>query len=330
MMRFANPLFLLLFLILPLLILYKHRKSSKPATITFSDLGTVKEISPPRRVTCQVWLTLLRITALSLIILALARPQTGVKGEEIIKKGIDIILCLDTSGSMLAEDFKPKNRLDVAKTAAVEFVKGRKSDRIGVVSFAELSLTQAPLTLDYRALLELLDKVEVGMTGGKGTAIGTGIMTSLSRLKESKAKSKVIILLTDGRNNAGEIDPLTAARAAASFGIKIYTIGVGSKGKAPYPVNHPIFGKQYVWIDEDLDEETLSQIAKETGGLYFRATSFGGLSDIYKQIDKLEKTEIKVKEYTEYNEIFPYFLWPGLVFILLEIGLAQTVWRKIP
>lgn len=330
MLRFANPLFLLLFLILPLLILYKHRKSSKPAAITFSDLGTVKEISPPRRVTYQELLTVLRIAAISLIILALARPQTGLKGEEIIKKGIDIILCIDTSRSMLAEDFKPKNRLDAAKTTAVEFIKGRKSDRIGVVVFSELSLTQAPLTLDYEALLEFMDKVEIGMTGSQGTAIGTGIMTSLSRLKESTAKSRIIILLTDGRNNAGEIDPLTASRAAASFGIKIYTIGAGAKGRAPYPIDHPIFGKQYVWIDEDLDEDTLSQIAKETGGLYFRATSSEGLSTIYKQIDKLEKTEIKVEEYTEYSEIFPWFLWPGLAFLLLEISLAQTVLRKIP
>ncbi|MEW5768546.1 MAG: VWA domain-containing protein [bacterium] len=330
MMRFANPLFLLILVILPLLILYKHRRSSKPAALTFSDLGIVKEISPPRRVTYQALLTVLRVIALSFIILALARPQTGVKGEEIIKKGIDIILCLDTSRSMLAEDFKPKNRFEAARTAAVEFIKGRKSDRIGVVSFAGLSLTQAPLTLDYGALFEFLDKVEVGMTGSEGTAIGIGIMTSLSRLKESQAKSKVIILLTDGRNNTGEIDPLTAARAAASFGVKIYTIGAGSKGKAPYPINHPIFGKKYIWIDEDLDEETLSQIAKETGGLYFRATSSEGLSEIYKQIDKLEKTEIKVKEYMEYREIFPYFLGPGLAFILLEIGLAQTVLRKIP
>jgi Ca-activated chloride channel family protein len=231
---------------------------------------------------------------------------------------------------MRAEDFKPLNRLDAAKKAAEEFVKERKNDRIGIVVFSELSFTQCPLTLDYGAVLDFIDNVEIGMTQTDGTAIGTAIVTCVNRLKDSVAKSKVIILLTDGRNNRGEIDPLTAAKTAGAMDIKIYTIGAGVPGGAMYPVDDPIFGKRYIRMREDLDEDTLIKIASATEGRYFRATSSKKLKEIYSKIDRMEKTDIKVSEYTEYTELFPYFLLPAILMFFVEIVLFNTYLRKIP
>ena len=272
---------------------------------------------------------ILRMLAVFIFILALARPQAGQKEEEIITEGIDIMLTLDTSGSMKAEDFAPQNRLAAAKDVLREFIKSRHSDRIGLVVFSRFSFTQCPLTLDYGALFELLDKVDIGMIED-GTAIGTAITNAVNRLRDSNVKSKIIILLTDGVNNAGKIDPLTAANAAKALGIKIYTVGAGKPGGAMYPVEDPIFGKRYVHMDTEIDEALLKNIADETGGIYFRAKDKQGLEEIYKTIGKLEKTKVETKEYANYTELAVFFMLPGFILFLLEIILANTVLRKIP
>jgi len=264
-----------------------------------------------------------------IFILALARPQAGQKEEEIITEGIDIMLTLDTSGSMRAEDFKPKNRLGAAKEVLEEFIKSRRNDRIGLVVFSRYSFTQCPLTLDYGVLLGLLEKIDIGIIED-GTAIGTAITNAVNRLRDSTVKSKIIILLTDGINNAGKIDPLTAAKLAKAIGIKIYTIGAGKPGGALYPVEDPIFGKRYVKMDTEIDEVLLKKIANETGGLYFRANDENGLREIYKTIGKLEKTKIETREYANYQELAEFFILPGLILLMLEIILANTVLRKIP
>jgi Ca-activated chloride channel family protein len=322
-MRFANPIFLLFLLTIPGLIWYYLKYSqSRSNRLKFSSLEIIKKIRKSGLI--------LRILCLLLLILAFARPQAGQRSEEVLSKGVDIMLCLDTSTSMRAEDFKPLNRLDASKKAAKEFVKDRKNDRIGVVVFSELSFTQCPLTLDYGAVLDFIENVEIGMTQTDGTAIGTAIVTCVNRLKDSAAKSKVIILLTDGRNNKGKIDPLTAAKTAGAMDIKIYTIGAGVPGGAMYPVDDPIFGKRYIRLAEDLDEDTLISIASATEGQYFRATSSKKLKEIYSKIDRLEKTDIKVSEYTEYTELFSYFLLPAILMFFLEIVLFNTYLRKIP
>jgi len=272
---------------------------------------------------------ILRMLAIFILILALARPQAGQKEEEIITEGIDLMLTLDTSGSMKAEDFTPQNRLGAAKDVMRDFIKSRRNDRIGLVVFSRYSFTQCPLTLDYSALLDLLDRIEIGMIED-GTAIGTAIANAVNRLRDSGVKSRIVILLTDGINNAGKIDPLTAAKAAKALGIKIYTIGAGKPGEAMYPVEDPIFGKRYVRMDTEIDEELLKNIADETGGLYFRAKDKEGLAEIYKTIGNLEKTKIETKEYADYTELAGFFILPGFALLLLEIIFAHTLFAKIP
>jgi len=273
-------------------------------------------------------LFVLRMFVLVLLILGFARPQSGVKGEEVITQGLDIVLAMDVSSSMLAEDIRP-NRVEAAKQVAAEFIKGRKNDRIGMIVFAGEAYTQCPLTIDYGILLNFLNQIHVGIIED-GTAIGMGLATAVNRLRNSKAKSKVIILLTDGRNNRGEIDPITAAQTAQAFDVRIYTIGAGTRGTALYPVNDPFFGKRYVPMRVDIDETTLQKIAEMTGGKYFRATDRKSLSGIYHGIDRMEKTKIKVKEYTRYSELFYYFVGGAVLLLLGEIGLANTKLRKIP
>jgi Ca-activated chloride channel family protein len=277
-------------------------------------------------------LILLRSLALIFLILALARPQTGQSSSEVLTEGVDIILCLDTSGSMQALDFeingKRVNRLQAVKQVVARFIKKRKSDRMGMVVFAVNAYTQCPLTLDYGVLNGFLDRVQIGMAGDM-TAIGSALATSVKRLRDSKAKSKVVVLLSDGRNNAGAIDPETAARLARSYQVKVYTIGVGSKGPAPFEVD-TVFGKQLVYQNVDLDEASLKQIADLTGGEYFRATDTQSLEAIYGKIDAMEKTKVKVKEYREYTEQFPFFLVSGLIFLGVEVVLANTWLKKIP
>lgn len=327
-MRFYYPYFLLLIPLLILTVYYVRKKKIKySAKIIFSDIRIFGKTEIPFGKKLQDGL---RITAIILVILSIARPQGGEKSDEFTKKGIDIILCIDTSTSMLAEDFKPDNRLDAAKEIVKKFIKGRKNDRLGVVVFSAVAFTQCPLTTDYGSLLDFVNKIEIGMTQTDGTAIGTAIMTSVNRLKDSTSKSKVIILLTDGRNNMGEIDPVTASKAAAAFGIKIYTIGAAGIGPAPYPIDDPIFGKRYTWVKEDLDEATLLQIAKETDGLYFRAKDKNSLEEIYKKIGTMEKTDFKVDEYSDFHELYRWFLLPAVLLFLAEIFLRTFIFRMVP
>src|SRR5213594_4117472 len=264
------------------------------------------------------------------LMVALARPQTGRHEEEVLTEGIDIVLAVDISGSMRTEDFKPKNRLVVAKDVVAQFVRGRRNDLMGLVVFAANAYTRCPLTLDYSVLLDLLSQVDIATREEDGTAIGMGLATAVSRLKDARGKSRVIILLTDGRNNRGQIDPLSGARLAQAIGIKVYTIGVGTEGEAPYPIDDPILGRRYINVQADIDEETLQQIAGATGGQYFRATDARALKGIFTKIDQMERTEIKVRGYTRHTEQFAWFLYPGALLVLVELLLSSTLLRKIP
>lgn len=330
-MRFASPILLLLLLVVPIMIWhYNSREKKNKASIKFSNIDLIKQVKPAESRLLKWLFPVMRILIVVLLIIAFARPQAGQKGEDVSTKGIDIMLVLDTSSSMKAEDFKPRNRLFAAKQVVREFIKARKNDRIGVVVFSALSYTQCPLTLDYGAVLDFLEKVEIGMTNTDGTAIGVALANAVNRIKDSKAKSKTIILLTDGCNNRGEIDPLTAAKVAEAMGIKVYTIGAGQPGGAMVPIDDPIFGRRYVKIADELDENLLSAIAQATGGLYFRATNQDSLRSIYKKIDDMEKTEIKITEYTDYSELFMWFLLPALIIFCMEILLKNTYFMKIP
>lgn len=269
----------------------------------------------------------LRILTLALIIIVLARPQTTNSWQSSEIEGIDIMLAIDVSTSMLAEDLKP-NRLEAAKEVAAEFVNGRPNDNIGITLFAGESFTQCPLTVDHAVLLNFIHGTRCGLIED-GTAVGMGIANAVSRLKESKAKSKVVILLTDGTNNRGDISPLTAAEIAKSFGIRVYTIGVGTNGEAPYP--YPVGGTvQYVKMKVEIDEKTLAQIASTTEGNYFRATSNSKLKEVYEEIDKLEKTKLNVKEFSKREEAYRGFALTAFFCFLLELLLRNSILRKIP
>ncbi len=330
MISFASPWFLLIVLLAPFSLFYYFKIYQKnKASIRYSDLGLLRNLKPTNRLKQRHIPIFLRSAVFVLLAIALARPQSGTKSKEITSEGIDIMLVLDISGSMRAEDFKPYNRLYVAKEVIKDFIKGRQTDRIGLVVFSKQAFTQCPLTLDYDVLLRFLDKVKFGMIED-GTAIGMAIATGVNRLKQTKAKSKVMILLTDGINNSGEIDPLTATEVAKTMGVKVYTIGAGKPGSALYPIQDPVFGKRYVYMENELDEVTLKKIAQLTGGEYFRARDEKMLLTIYQKISELEKTEIKVKEYMQYQDLFGYFLVLGFGFFLAEIVLANTRFRRIP
>lgn len=326
--RFANPLLLLLLLLIPVILGYQFWRKGRTSSLIFSNLGPVKA-STNRSAEWSRWFLLgLRALAICGIILALARPQSGLRGEEVKTEGIDIAMVLDISSSMLAEDIEP-NRVEAAKEVAAEFVQARINDRIGLIVFSGKAYTQCPLTLDYGILLNLFEETEVGLIED-GTAIGMGLGVAVNRLKESDAKSKVIILLTDGRNNRGEIDPQTAAQLAQTFGIKIYAVGAGTEGLAPYPVDDPVFGRRYAQVEVDIDEEMLKGIALMTGGRYFRATDRDSLEEIYGEINELEKTEIEVTEFTRYSELFHFPLAAAIALLAVEILLVNTRFRKIP
>jgi Ca-activated chloride channel family protein len=325
---FAYPWVLWFLLLIPLLgFIYRQRRKKMVAEMTFSSLQPFDHTPKSLRERLRHIPVALRMIALACFIIALARPQSVSSRENISTEGIDIVLVLDISGSMLAEDFTP-NRLGAAKQVAEEFIDGRVNDRIGLVIFSAESFTQCPLTTDYPVLKSLLKEVKNGMITD-GTAIGLALANGVNRLKESDAKSKVMILLTDGVNNRGEIDPITAAKVAATYGIRVYTVGVGAMGQAPYPIETP-FGTQRQLIPVEIDEKTLTTVAEITGGKYFRATDNRKLSAIYREIDHLEKTKIEVSAYRRYTELFYGWLAGGLLVLLLEIGLGSTVLRKIP
>ena len=331
MFRFANPEFLGLLVIIPLMIYWYLRKNiHRGGTLRFSNLGVIKSVnkSPSRKY--RHILFVLRVIAVGLLIVAFARPQSGSTEEEIITEGIDIVLAMDISSSMKAEDLaRGRNRLDVAKEVAKEFIGGRNNDRIGMVVFSGKSFTQCPLTLDYGILLNFLDQIYIGMVED-GTAIGMAIANCVNRLRDSKAKSKVVILLTDGRNNRGELDPITAANVAETMGVRIYTIGAGKRGKAPYPIDDPFLGRRYQYVQIDIDEDVLKKSASSTDGQYFKARHKVSLERIYQEIGEMEKTKIEVKEFTRYTELFVNFLFAAIGVLLLEIILANTRFRKIP
>ncbi|HYQ86567.1 MAG TPA: VWA domain-containing protein [Bacteroidota bacterium] len=327
-MTFANPEFFLLLIAVPAMILwYWKRQRSQLAEMQISTVQVFHSVPRTWRQRLRHGLFALRVVGFALLVTALARPQSTNRGENVTTEGIDIVLAQDISGSMLAEDFKP-NRVEAAKRVAADFISGRSNDRVGLVIFAGESFTQCPLTLDHAVVLNLLREVKPGMIED-GTAIGLGLATAVTRLKESKAKSRVIILLTDGVNNRGFIDPLTASGIAQSFGVRVYTVGVGTIGMAPYPVQTP-FGVQYQSIPAELDEPLLQKIADQTGGKYFRATDNRTLKEIYGEIDQLEKTKIEVTQFHRHREEFYQAAMFAGFFLLLEVFLSQTVFRKIP
>ncbi len=325
---FANPQLLYGLAVIPLLVIwYVRRRNVATSDIRYSTLLPFMKIQPTLKERLRHMPFVLRMLVLALLIVALARPRTSSQGENIYTEGIDIAMVIDISGSMLAEDLKP-NRIEAAKSVAADFVDGRTTDRIGLVIFAGQSFTQCPMTTDYRVLKGLLRHVKPGMVED-GTAIGLALAQGVNRLKESKAKSKVIILLTDGVNNRGEIDPVTAAQIAQTFGIRVYAIGVGTIGEAPYPVQTP-FGTRYQNVPVDVDEKTLAKIAEMTSGQYFRATNNRSLKAIYDEIDELEKTRIEVKAYRSYTELFYMWTFAGLAALFLEFILSNTALRKLP
>jgi len=331
-MSFKDPIVLLLIPFAGVVLFLVNAKIRK-AGVRFSSDRFLKTIKPTFRTVLSRHIIILRVCAVFCIILALARPQFPVEQSKIKTEGIDIILVVDVSTSMLAEDFqlngKRVNRLEVARDVMKDFIGDRPNDRISIVAFAGRAYTVCPLTLDQKWLLENLNRVKIAMVED-GTAVGSGIASALNRLKDAKAKSKIIILLTDGVNNAGKISPITAAEAAKALGVKVYTIGAGTKGVAPYPVRDFFGNIVYQPIQIEIDEETLKRIAQETNAKYFRATDTASLKQIYEEINKLEKTAIEEKGYVEYRELFPIFLIPGLILLLLEVFLANTFLRRIP
>jgi len=325
---FANAWVLYFLLLLPLMIFWYIRSFKKQSPdITFSSLKMFKGLKPGLKERLKHLPFILRTVAIAFVIVALARPQTFSTGENVYTEGIDVAMLLDISGSMLAEDFKP-NRLEAAKEEIEKFIQGRTTDKIGLVIFAKESFTQCPLTIDYSVLRNLIVDIKSGMLED-GTAIGNAIANGVNRLKDSDAKSKVIILLTDGENNAGEIDPITAAQIAKEFGVRIYAIGVGSKGTAPYPVQTP-FGIRYQQVPVNIDEKTLTEITNLTDGKYFRATSNKRLEEIYKEIDQLEKTKVQITSYRQAKELFYDWVGVALLLLLLELLLVKTYLRRIP
>lgn len=327
-MVFANIEYLfLLLLLIPYVVWYilKYRRSE--ATLQISDARVYAHTPKSYKNYLLHTPFILRVLAFIFIILVLARPQTTNKWQNSEIEGIDIMLAIDVSTSMLAEDLKP-NRLEAAKDVAAEFVNGRANDNIGITLFAGESFTQCPLTVDHSVLSDIIHNIKCGLIED-GTAIGMGIANAVTRLKDSKAKSKVIILLTDGTNNKGDISPLTAAEIAKSFGIRIYTIGVGTNGVAPYP--YPMGNTvQYVNMPMEIDERTLTQIAGTTEGNYFRATSNTKLKEVYTEIDKLEKTKLNVKEYNKREEEYRWFALAAFICVLLEVLLRNSILKKIP
>ena len=329
LLRFADPAYLLLLLGVPLLAWwYVVRGPSRTGSLRYSSLAAVARADRRRTGRWRHALFVLRSLGLAALIVAFARPQTGVTAENVTTEGVDIVLALDLSSSMLAEDLDP-NRIEAAKAVAADFVAGRRNDRIGLVVFAGDAFTQVPLTLDHGIVTAVLGELETGVIED-GTAIGMGLATAVKRLQGSSAESKVVVLLTDGRNNRGEIDPVTAAQMAAALGVRIYAVGAGAEGVARVPVDDPLFGRRYAQMRVDVDEPTLQETADLTGGRYFRATDRASLEEIYAEIDALETTEMEVEQFTRYGELFHVPLAAGLALLVLEMTLARTVLRKIP
>lgn len=327
-MTFVHPEWLWLLTLVPVLGVWEWWRARWRSGLRFSHVRLADAV-PATWAQRLRWLpTALRMGVLAFGILALARPQDQNVTRERYAEGIDIMLVLDTSTSMRAEDFKP-NRFRAAQEVADEFIQNRVSDRVGLIVFAAKAYTQAPLTLDYGFLQRMLDEVQVGVIED-GTAIGTALAMATNRLKDTEAESKVIILLTDGQNNRGEIDPVTAAEVAETVGVRVYSIGVGTRGSAPFIVDHPFAGKRRQMMPVQIDEKMLRTVAQKTGGRYFRATSKEGLRTIYEEINQLEKTEIEERIYTSHTERYPLFLWPAFGLLFAEVLLSTTLLRRFP
>jgi len=319
--RFGAPWVLLALLALPAW--WVWRRGRRPPAIVFSRTDVLSR-GPRSGLFVTRSLFTLRNLLLAGLIVALARPRTGAHAENVTTEGINIVLAIDLSSSMLSEDFQPQNRLEVAKDKVKQFIVGRRNDRIGLVAFAAEALTQVPLTVDYPVLLAAVDNLEAGQLED-GTAIGTAIATAANRLRTAPGKSRVIILLTDGVNNRGAIDPRTAAQAAAAIGVKIYTIGVGSEGMAPVPVGRGLMGLRYEYRPVEIDEALLRDIARTTGGRYFRAVDAAALQNIYQQIDQLEREPLHARTYVRYTE---QFRWPlGAALLALACEVLLLAWR---
>ena len=332
-MTFAHPWLLLLLLLLPLAAWLKGRRGSSPAFV-YSSVKLVAGLAGARRSRAGNFLAALRWLALALLIVALAQPRLMKSTTEVKASGVDIVVALDMSGSMISEDFVVKgervNRFNMARSVLKNFIDKRPNDRIGLVVFATQAYIATPLSLDHDFLQENFDRLEIGAIDQNSTAIGDGLGTAVNRLRDLKAKSKIVILATDGQNNSGKLDPLLAAEAAAAVKVKVYTVGIGEQGSAPMPV---FMGGQkvgYQNVPVDVDEATLQKIADKTGGKYYRADNAEKFQQIYNEIDKLEKTEASVKKYTEYKELFPWFVAAGLALLLLEFVLSQTTFRRLP
>jgi len=330
--RFANPEFLLLLLLLPLLALWMGRKG-RAAAVQYPSVDTVRRLGALRRTSAGAWLTTLRLLALAFVIIALARPQHGKSSTEVNASGIDLILAVDVSGSMQAMDYQRGgqaiSRLEVVKEVVGKFVEARPNDRIGMVAFAGQPYLVSPLTLDHDWLLQNIDRLQVGLSQD-GTAIGSGLASSVNRLRGQVAKSKVIVLLTDGVNNTGKIAPLTAAEAAHALGVKVYTIAAGSEGPAPIPITDEFGRRRIITIPVDVDEKNLKTIADITGGRFYRATDTDSLRRIYGEIDRLEKTTQSMKKYENFRDLFALALVPAFLLLGAELGLAHTRFRRLP
>lgn len=327
-MTFNNPEYLfLLLLLIPIVFWYIWELHKSDASLQISSHQKLAQFPKSKKIKLLHFPFILRILSITLIIIALARPQASNSWRTENTEGIDIMMALDISGTMMAEDLKP-NRLEASKSVASEFILSRPNDNIGLVVFAGESFTQCPLTVDHAVLVNLFNGVNYGMIED-GTAIGLGLANAVNRIKDSKAKSKVIILLTDGSNNRGDIAPITAAEIAKTFGIRVYAIGVGSYGIVNVPVQTPI-GIQYQQMESEFDEKSLQEIAAMTGGQYFRATDNSKLRKIYQEIDQLEKTKISVREFSKKNEQFFLFSLLALILLIMEVILRNTILRRIP
>ncbi len=325
---FANPQFLYLLALLPVIVAFHIWKSRRGSvSVRISTMNPFSALGRPFRWYIREMLFVLRLIVLGLLIIVLARPQSANEWEQVNSEGIDIVMCIDASGSMQARDFNP-DRLEASKELASRFISGRQGDRFGIVVFSAESFTQCPLTTDKATVLNLMNELKFGMIED-GTAIGMGLATSVNRLKESRAKSKVVILLTDGVNNRGMISPLTAADIAQQYNIRVYTIGVGSMGTAPMPVN-TAFGTRLQDVRVEIDEDVLQKIADKTGGEYFRATDNAKLAEIYKEIDKLEKTILDVQKFSKRKD--EYFLWllAAAIILFVEIIIRAVFLKNTP
>jgi len=333
-MTFAHPYFLLLLLLLPLLA-WLRGKRGKPPAFVYSSVQLVRGILNITRARSGGFLMAVRWLCLALCIVALAQPRITKSETKVTASGVDIVVAIDLSGSMRSRDFEIKgqsaDRLQMIKEVLRGFIEKRPSDRIGLVAFASQAYIAAPLTLDHDFLIQNLDRLEIGSIDESQTAIGSGLTTAINRLREVKSKSKIVILMTDGENNAGKVPPETAAEAAQALNIKVYTIGVGTRGLAPTPVARDGYGNFiYQNLPVDLKEEPLQEIAKMTGGKYYRADNSKHFREIYSEIDKLEKTEAEVKKFSQHKELFAWLISPGLFLLLLETVLRHTVWRRLP